>query len=257
MLGAQWVARPCRPGAGTRGPGFDGQDRRRRAGAPAALRAGAGEPRAAELEHRARRPRHGAHAHADPRRQEDHAALPRRAGPRQRAHDLADLGRLSRSRAPAGGLVRAAQRLPQLPHRPRRGRRSISTRNIRSGATCCAQDGGRAWSGARQRTRERDGRRSPPSTCRARARAAAPAAAIRRTGRASDRERRGACRIPETSSTRANPACAARAIAVRRCGGRSESRRPAAFTRCGRRCAAPACRETPNARWRGGNSDCR
>ncbi|MGY4299449.1 Fe-S-cluster containining protein [Bradyrhizobium sp. i1.4.4] len=32
-------------------------------------------------------------------------------------------------------------------------------------------------------------------------------------------------------------------------------------TACGiyevRRCAAPACRETPNARWRGGNSDCR
>ncbi|MGY4448148.1 putative DNA-binding transcriptional regulator YafY [Bradyrhizobium sp. i1.3.1] len=42
-------------------------------------------------------------------------------GPPQRAHDLADLGRLSRSRAPACGLVRAARRLPQLPHRPRRG----------------------------------------------------------------------------------------------------------------------------------------
>ncbi len=41
---------PRRSGTGARGPGSHGQDRRHRAGALAPLRAGAGEPRAAELE---------------------------------------------------------------------------------------------------------------------------------------------------------------------------------------------------------------
>ena len=69
---------------------------------------------------------------ADPRRQEDHAALPRRARPRQRAHDLADRDRLSRGGADARGLVRTAEGFPQFPHRPR-DRRRLSRRSL-SGA---------------------------------------------------------------------------------------------------------------------------
>ena len=47
---------------------------------------------------RARPHRHGADAGADSRGQENHAALPRRARPRQRAHDLADRHGLSSKR---------------------------------------------------------------------------------------------------------------------------------------------------------------
>ncbi len=95
----------------------------------------------------ARPHRHGADADADSRGQENHAALSRRTGPRQRAHDLADRDRLSRSGADPGGLVRAAPGFSQLSDRPRRRCRPISTRNIRSGATCSGRDGAGAWSG--------------------------------------------------------------------------------------------------------------
>ena len=56
-------------------------------------------------------------------RQENHAALSRRAGPRERTHNLADCDRLLRGGAAGGGLVRVAPRFSQLSHRPgyRRG----------------------------------------------------------------------------------------------------------------------------------------
>ena len=74
VLGAQWVVGPRRSRAGARRAGPDGEDRRHRARAPAALRARARQPRPAGLEPGARPHRHGADARADPRRQEDHAA---------------------------------------------------------------------------------------------------------------------------------------------------------------------------------------
>ena len=80
----------------------------------------------------ARPHRHGADADANSRGQENHPALPRRAWPRQRAHDLADRHGLSRSGAVVGGLVRVSRGFSQLPHRPG-GRCRLSRREI-SGA---------------------------------------------------------------------------------------------------------------------------
>ena len=120
VLGAQWVAGHADPVLARAAAGPDGEDRRHGAGTLAALRARTRKPRAAGLEPGARPHRHGADARPDPRGQEDHAELPRRAWPRQRAHDLADRHRLSRGGADHGGLVRAAQGFPQLSHRPRR-----------------------------------------------------------------------------------------------------------------------------------------
>ena len=100
--------RPRRSGAGARRRGPDRQDRRHRAGA---LRPFVLEPATRarpELERDARPPRHGqmrAQIHAG---RESRAPLPRRAGPRQRAHRLADRGRLSRRRAACRRMVRAA-----------------------------------------------------------------------------------------------------------------------------------------------------
>ena len=72
------------------------------------------------MEPGARPYRHGADTDANPRGQEDHAELSRRARPRQPAHDLADRGRLSRGGADTRGVVRTAQGFPQFSHRPRR-----------------------------------------------------------------------------------------------------------------------------------------
>ena len=147
VLGAQWVAGHADPVLSRAAAGPDRENRRHRSRTPAAFRARARQPRPPELAQGARPHRHGADAGADSRRQEDHAALSRRTRPRQRAHDLADRDRLSRGGADPRGLVRTAQGFSQLSHRPGRRRRSISTKNIRSGATCCGRDGGRAWSG--------------------------------------------------------------------------------------------------------------
>ena len=132
VLGAQWVAAmptPCwrAPPQDLMAKIADTVPERL-----AALRAGARKPRPPGLAPRARPHRHGADARADPRGQEDHAELSRRARPRQPAHDLADRDRLSRSGAAAGGVVRTAQGFSQFSHRPRR-RRGVPRREI-SGA---------------------------------------------------------------------------------------------------------------------------
>ncbi len=107
-------------------------------------------------------------------------ALPRRAGPRQRAHDLADRDRLSRGGADSRRMVRAAARLPQLPHRPRHRGRLSRGEISRKGARRCGRNGGAAWSGRRRRMSDSD-RETTASPCQA----AAPVAPIRPTGRAS------------------------------------------------------------------------
>ncbi len=66
VLGAQWVVDPCRPHAVARRTGPDRQDRGYRSRALAAVRAGARQPRPAQLAARARPDRHGADPHADP-----------------------------------------------------------------------------------------------------------------------------------------------------------------------------------------------
>src|ERR1700732_1239436 len=124
--------RQCRCYPVTCRPGPDRENRRNRARAPAAFCAGTRQPRARKLAQGAGPHRHGADADADSRGEENHAALPRRTRPRQRAHDLADRHRLSRSRAAAGGMVRAATGFSQLSNRPC-GRRGLSRREI-SGA---------------------------------------------------------------------------------------------------------------------------
>src|SRR4029079_14327962 len=73
--------------------------------------------------------RHGADTDANPRGQEDHAELSRRAWPRQPTHDLADRGRLSRGGADTGVVMRAAKGFPQFPDRPRH-RRGLSRGEI-------------------------------------------------------------------------------------------------------------------------------
>jgi predicted DNA-binding transcriptional regulator YafY len=90
---------------------------------------GARQPRPAKLATRARPDRHGADARANSRRQEDHAALSRRARPRQRAHDLADRYRLSRSGTNSRRMVRATEGFSQFSYRPG-DRRRLSRRPL-------------------------------------------------------------------------------------------------------------------------------
>ena len=143
--------RPCRRSAGARRAGSDGENRRHRPRTPAAVRAGTREPRASRLEQGTRPHRHGADARADPRGQEDHAALSRRTRPRQRAHHLADRRSAITRRcgfwrhgASCAGISAAFAPTAS-------SRRCITTKNIRSGATCCGRDGAGAWSGRRRR----------------------------------------------------------------------------------------------------------
>ena len=147
------------------------------------------------------------------------------------------------------------ERFPQLPHRPRRrcdlSRREISGKARRAAREMAAEPGLGPAEGHVKDTRRWTRRPHRPvellPELRRLLRLFGELAALL------DRERRGARRNPGGSSTRGNPACAARAIAVRRCRARSAKRRRARSTRCGPRCAAPACPAMPNARWRGGN----
>ena len=145
----------------------------------------------------ARPHRHGADARADPRGQEDHAALSRRTWPRQRAHDLADRDRLSRGGADSGGMVRVAQGFSQLSHRPRH-RRDLSRRKI-SGAARPAPgemaaepglgsaeeipDGGLAL--ARKRAKRMHGKSDPVIDVESPCQACGACCCYSRTGRAS------------------------------------------------------------------------
>ena len=196
VLGAQWVAGHADPVLARAAAGPDGQDRRHRAGTAAAVRAGAGQPRAARTgtgsptastwrgparrSTRARRSRcaiaTNTAATASARSGRSRSAITRRCGCWRPG---ASCARIFAASAPT------AWSMP-----------IISTRNIRNGATCCGRNGGRAWSGKpAEGTVMADGWplhsalnaawKADPPAAKAPARPAAPAAAIRRTGRAS------------------------------------------------------------------------
>jgi hypothetical protein len=97
-----------------------------------------------------------------------------------------------------------------------------------------------------------------PSMSGIRARPAARAARIRRTGRDSPpRTTRRSISFRRNSSTRDCRECAATAIDARRCRARSAWRRHAGFTRCGPKSAEPACPAMSNAKWREDGTACR
>ena len=156
VLGAQWVANHADPVLARAAEDLKAKIADTVPERLAAVRAGAGERRAPELAAGAGPYRHGADPRADPRGQEDLAALPRRTGPRQRTHDLADRDRLSRGGAaawrPGANCARIfAAFAPTASSRP-----TISTRSIRNGATCCGRNGGRAWSGSSPKNPEKE-----------------------------------------------------------------------------------------------------
>src|SRR5882757_10956914 len=92
----------------------------------------------------------------------------------------------------------------------------------------------------------------------ARARPAARAVPIRRTGRASPpRTIRRSTSFRQNSSTTDCRECVATASDARRCQARSALRPHAGSMRRGRRFAEPACPAIPNATWRGAGMGCR
>jgi hypothetical protein len=97
-----------------------------------------------------------------------------------------------------------------------------------------------------------------PLTSKTRARPAALAARIRRTGRASPpKTMRRSISFRKNSSTKGCRECAVTANAVRRCQARSAWRPPAQSMPCGPKFAGPACPAMSNVRWRDGGMGCR
>ena len=154
--------------------------------------------------------------------------------------------------------------------------RPISTRNIRSGATCSGRDGAGAWSGnsraipdARARWPVRSSRlrakpaimekHDPAIDCRK------PLPGLRRVllvfVELAALHHRGRCGARfDSGKVRQRQAVGhalRRRTAARRCQARSAWRRRAGFMRCGPRSAGPACPAMPNARWREDGTACR